>query len=154
MLACFQLRRWEWPSNMYSDLIFAYHGCERQTEWNPILDVILMSSFYVLCLRICVNGSHIQGKTALRHGDRILLGNYHFFRINCPRPPGVGKLPNHHALTNKFNTSCGNWNLIHFVGIQPTFNTIQYKMWEFNVNVVFREMSWSEILVIVLFVGT
>ncbi|XP_071810654.1 kinesin-like protein KIF13A isoform X3 [Apostichopus japonicus] len=40
--------------------------------------------------RICVNGSHIQGKTALRHGDRILLGNYHFFRINCPRPPGVG----------------------------------------------------------------
>ncbi|KAJ8021167.1 Kinesin-like protein KIF13A [Holothuria leucospilota] len=40
--------------------------------------------------RICVNGTHIQGKTPLRHGDRILLGNYHFFRINCPRPPGVG----------------------------------------------------------------
>ncbi|XP_070533072.1 kinesin-like protein KIF13A isoform X2 [Ptychodera flava] len=40
--------------------------------------------------RTCVNGSHIETKTALRHGDRILWGNNHFFRINCPRPPGAG----------------------------------------------------------------
>ncbi|XP_071804732.1 kinesin-like protein KIF13A isoform X3 [Asterias amurensis] len=40
--------------------------------------------------KCCVNGSSITDRTGLRHGDRILLGNYHFFRINCPRPPGVG----------------------------------------------------------------
>ncbi|XP_072028928.1 kinesin-like protein KIF13A isoform X2 [Amphiura filiformis] len=40
--------------------------------------------------KTCVNGSLIDNRTALRHGDRILLGNYHFFRINCPRPPGAG----------------------------------------------------------------
>ncbi|XP_071504445.1 kinesin-like protein KIF13A [Diadema antillarum] len=40
--------------------------------------------------KIYVNGTAITTRTALRHGDRILLGNYHFFRINCPRPPGVG----------------------------------------------------------------
>ncbi|XP_077990731.1 kinesin-like protein KIF13A [Glandiceps talaboti] len=40
--------------------------------------------------RTCVNGSVIDSKTALRHGDRILWGNNHFFRINCPRPPGAG----------------------------------------------------------------
>ncbi|CAK9297174.1 unnamed protein product [Gordionus sp. m RMFG-2023] len=32
----------------------------------------------------CVNGSRIYAKTLLRHGDRILWGNYHFFRLNCP----------------------------------------------------------------------
>ncbi|XP_033100140.1 kinesin-like protein KIF13A isoform X3 [Anneissia japonica] len=40
--------------------------------------------------RTCVNGSIIKSRTALRHGDRILWGNNHFFRINCPRSPGVG----------------------------------------------------------------
>ena len=50
---------------------------------------LMFSSF--VC-RTCVNGSLIDTRTALRHGDRILLGNYHFFRINCPRPPGAGML--------------------------------------------------------------
>ncbi|XP_071956300.1 kinesin-like protein KIF13A isoform X3 [Antedon mediterranea] len=40
--------------------------------------------------RTCVNGVIIKKRTALRHGDRILWGNNHFFRINCPRSPGVG----------------------------------------------------------------
>ncbi|XP_063959521.1 kinesin-like protein KIF13A isoform X2 [Lytechinus pictus] len=40
--------------------------------------------------KVYVNGSAVTSKTSLRHGDRILLGNYHFFRINCPRAPGVG----------------------------------------------------------------
>eukprot|EP00057_Strongylocentrotus_purpuratus_P018391 XP_011672865.1 PREDICTED: kinesin-like protein KIF13A [Strongylocentrotus purpuratus] len=34
--------------------------------------------------KVYVNGSAVTSKTSLRHGDRILLGNYHFFRINCP----------------------------------------------------------------------
>ncbi|XP_064651713.1 kinesin-like protein KIF13A isoform X3 [Lineus longissimus] len=35
--------------------------------------------------RTCVNGSLIGQKTKVRHGDRILWGNNHFFRINCPK---------------------------------------------------------------------
>eukprot|EP00794_Sanderia_malayensis_P012185 gene12185-13443_t len=34
--------------------------------------------------RTCVNGQLITERTQLRHGDRILLGNNHFFRLNCP----------------------------------------------------------------------
>ncbi|KAK3087726.1 hypothetical protein FSP39_009709 [Pinctada imbricata] len=35
--------------------------------------------------RTCVNGSPIHQKTRVKHGDRILWGNNHFFRINCPK---------------------------------------------------------------------
>lgn len=35
--------------------------------------------------RSFVNGSAVTEKTPLRHGDRILWGNHHFFRVNCPR---------------------------------------------------------------------
>ncbi|XP_071144452.1 kinesin-like protein KIF13A [Mytilus edulis] len=35
--------------------------------------------------RTCVNGSLIAEKTRVRHGDRILWGINHFFRINCPK---------------------------------------------------------------------
>ncbi|KAH9508387.1 kinesin-like protein kif13a [Bulinus truncatus] len=35
--------------------------------------------------RTCVNGSVIHEKRRVRHGDRILWGNNHFFRLNCPR---------------------------------------------------------------------
>ncbi|XP_048590057.1 kinesin-like protein KIF13B isoform X2 [Nematostella vectensis] len=38
--------------------------------------------------RTFVNGRDVKERTLLRHGDRILWGNNHFFRINCPRPPG------------------------------------------------------------------
>jgi kinesin family protein 13 len=31
-----------------------------------------------------VNGKLIQGETVLHHGDRIVLGINHFFRLNCP----------------------------------------------------------------------
>lgn len=34
--------------------------------------------------RTCVNGQVVTERTQLRHGDRILWGNNHFFRINCP----------------------------------------------------------------------
>ncbi|ESO83151.1 hypothetical protein LOTGIDRAFT_133948, partial [Lottia gigantea] len=36
--------------------------------------------------RTCVNGSVIKDKTKVKHGDRILWGNNHFFRVNCPKP--------------------------------------------------------------------
>ena len=37
--------------------------------------------------RTCVNGSVIRDKTALSHGDRILWGNNHFFKVSCPKRP-------------------------------------------------------------------
>lgn len=33
-----------------------------------------------------INGSPVISRVALQHGDRILWGNNHFFRVNCPRP--------------------------------------------------------------------
>lgn len=35
--------------------------------------------------RSCVNGSQVFEKTPLQHGDRIVWGNHHYFRVNCPR---------------------------------------------------------------------
>jgi kinesin family member 13 len=35
--------------------------------------------------RCFINGLQATTKTTLRHGDRILWGNHHFFRVNCPR---------------------------------------------------------------------
>uniref|UniRef100_A0A7N8WIG8 Kinesin-like protein KIF13B n=1 Tax=Mastacembelus armatus TaxID=205130 RepID=A0A7N8WIG8_9TELE len=35
--------------------------------------------------RTCVNGSPVTSPVQLHHGDRILWGNNHFFRINLPR---------------------------------------------------------------------
>ena len=44
---------------------------------------------YICCVflatRTCVNGRVITCSTSLRHGDRILWGNNHFFRINVPK---------------------------------------------------------------------
>jgi kinesin family protein 13 len=36
--------------------------------------------------RTYVNGTPITEKTLLHHGDRLLWGNHHFFRVNCPKP--------------------------------------------------------------------
>ena len=35
--------------------------------------------------RSYVNGASILSPTILHHGDRILWGNHHFFRVNCPK---------------------------------------------------------------------
>ncbi|CAN8000086.1 unnamed protein product [Ixodes hexagonus] len=40
--------------------------------------------------RTCVNGTPIVEKTQLHHGDRLLWGNNHFFRISCPRTLTAG----------------------------------------------------------------
>lgn len=36
-----------------------------------------------------MNGKLVEEKTKVKHGDRILWGNNHYFRINCPRLPGL-----------------------------------------------------------------
>uniref|UniRef100_A0A3Q2QDG9 Kinesin-like protein n=1 Tax=Fundulus heteroclitus TaxID=8078 RepID=A0A3Q2QDG9_FUNHE len=38
--------------------------------------------------RTCVNGTAVSSPVQLHHGDRILWGNNHFFRINLPRQRG------------------------------------------------------------------
>lgn len=35
--------------------------------------------------RSCVNGFTVTERTGLHHGDRVLWGNHHFFRVNCPK---------------------------------------------------------------------
>ena len=35
-----------------------------------------------------MNGIVITDRTQLRHGGRILLGNNHLFRLNCPGKEG------------------------------------------------------------------
>ncbi|KAK4871535.1 hypothetical protein RN001_015659 [Aquatica leii] len=35
--------------------------------------------------RSFINGSQVTERTQLQHGDRIVWGNHHFFRINCPK---------------------------------------------------------------------
>lgn len=35
--------------------------------------------------RSYINGSQVTKRTPLRHGDRIVWGNHHFFRVNCPK---------------------------------------------------------------------
>lgn len=43
--------------------------------------------------RTCVNGSVITKETALSHGDRILWGNNHFFKVSCPKRTSFEKSP-------------------------------------------------------------
>ena len=38
--------------------------------------------------RTCINGVEIHMATLLSHGDRILWGSNHFFRVNCPGSTG------------------------------------------------------------------
>ncbi|XP_059615560.1 kinesin-like protein KIF13B isoform X7 [Phlebotomus argentipes] len=40
--------------------------------------------------RCCVNGVPVADKTPLHNGDRILWGNHHFFRVNCPKGANQG----------------------------------------------------------------
>ena len=57
--------------------------------WNS---KIILFIFSVLS-RTCVNGQVVSERTQLRHGDRILWGNNHFFRINCPHSaPAQGNI--------------------------------------------------------------
>ncbi|GAB0091220.1 Glycerol-3-phosphate dehydrogenase [Sergentomyia squamirostris] len=42
--------------------------------------------------RCFVNGVPVVDKTPLHNGDRILWGNHHFFRVNCPKGANSGAL--------------------------------------------------------------
>jgi hypothetical protein len=55
-----------------------------------LCNVASFKRWHISFLRTCRNGVVVTEKTLLHHGDRILWGNNHFFRINCPRPPGAG----------------------------------------------------------------
>ncbi|XP_070208560.1 kinesin-like protein KIF13A isoform X2 [Littorina saxatilis] len=43
--------------------------------------------------RTCVNGSVIIERQKVKHGDRIVWGNNHFFRLNCPKPSNSPQSP-------------------------------------------------------------
>jgi len=49
--------------------------------------------------RTCVNGAEVSTRTQLHHGDRILWGSNHFFRVNCPRPAS--------SCNSSMTASCG-----------------------------------------------
>jgi kinesin family protein 13 len=38
--------------------------------------------------RSYVNGLPVTERIPLHHGDRIMWGNHHFFRVNCPKSAG------------------------------------------------------------------
>ncbi|XP_056646133.1 kinesin-like protein KIF13B isoform X5 [Diorhabda sublineata] len=53
--------------------------------------------------RSCVNGSQVSQKTQLRHGDRIVWGNHHYFRVNCPRSISAASEPQTPAQNIDYN---------------------------------------------------
>lgn len=53
--------------------------------------------------RSCVNGSQVSQKTPLRHGDRIVWGNHHYFRVNCPRSVSATSEPQTPAQNIDYN---------------------------------------------------
>ena len=44
-----------------------------------------------MCMCISPYFQVVTERTELRHGDRILWGNNHFFRINCPHHIAAGQ---------------------------------------------------------------
>lgn len=59
-----------------------------------------------------VNGSVITDRTALRHGDRILFGNNHFFKVSCPRKNNSNSSRNSSRTSNSRKSTSGKSNLI------------------------------------------
>ena len=83
----FQLHSWK----LYSKTLF-HRWCptviSRLGCWFHLIELSLFLHSMTcssLLFRTCVNGQVVTDRTLLRHGDRILWGNNHFFRINCPR---------------------------------------------------------------------
>ncbi|KAK7862050.1 hypothetical protein R5R35_011474 [Gryllus longicercus] len=52
--------------------------------------------------RSYVNGNAVTERTPLHHGDRILWGNHHFFRVNCPKSSAMSE-PQTPAQTIDYN---------------------------------------------------
>lgn len=60
--------------------------CMKINFFMMIITIIGQLMLNLLCRhRTCVNGRTITSKTKVKHGDRIVWGNNHFFRINCPK---------------------------------------------------------------------
>ncbi|KAK9889176.1 hypothetical protein WA026_004456 [Henosepilachna vigintioctopunctata] len=53
--------------------------------------------------RSFINGSQVTTRTQLRHGDRIVWGNHHFFRVNCPRSVSATSEPQTPAQNIDYN---------------------------------------------------
>lgn len=51
--------------------------------------------------RCFVNGTPVVSRVRLGHADRILWGNHHFFRVNCPKATGM------FILEMRLKCSCG-----------------------------------------------
>jgi predicted component of type VI protein secretion system len=47
--------------------------------------------------RSYVNGLPVTERIPLHHGDRIMWGNHHFFRVNCPKSAGSTLCQNSHC---------------------------------------------------------
>ncbi|XP_053210758.1 kinesin-like protein KIF13A [Panonychus citri] len=59
--------------------------------------------------RTFINGIQIDDKTRLHHGDRLLWGNNHFFRVACPKTSNNRSSPNNSsANVNSGNGDCNN----------------------------------------------
>ncbi|XP_069678556.1 kinesin-like protein KIF13A isoform X3 [Periplaneta americana] len=53
--------------------------------------------------RSYVNGLPVTERIPLHHGDRILWGNHHFFRVNCPKSAAMASEPQTPAQTIDYN---------------------------------------------------
>lgn len=53
--------------------------------------------------RSYINGSQVTQRTQLKHGDRIVWGNHHFFRVNCPRSVSATSEPQTPAQNIDYN---------------------------------------------------
>jgi len=70
------------PDIQLGGLGILHEHCQLDIEGNEVYVTPLAKT------GTCVNGKLVEEKTKVKHGDRILWGNNHYFRINCPRLPG------------------------------------------------------------------
>lgn len=59
----------------------------------------------MVCFRVCVNGREITDRTPLRHGNRLLIGMNHFFRVNCPKVSALYDMGPRYCDNEKIGTS-------------------------------------------------
>lgn len=57
--------------------------------------------------RTCVNGAQVTAPTVLKHGDRIVWGHHHFFKLSCPggQRPRSAPTPTSRSSVANANTS-------------------------------------------------
>ncbi len=89
--------------------------------------------YWCVCVCVCrtvVNGHRVTERVTTKHGDRILLGNSHLFRLSCPRQQEEGaegegteppvQLMDYEAAMNEINTKeLHNGELAAIVPLKP-----------------------------------